>query len=63
MPMVRTDRNRYLAPLLHFKQRLHHAVHVHIPLKMVGLIEIPFLIAFCTAQMNKADTVAELIHH
>ena len=63
MPMVRADRDADSTSLLHFEQCLHHAVHVHIALQQVRLIEIPRSIAFGGPEMHEPYAVAELRHH
>ena len=63
MAVVRTHGNTHPASLLDLKQCLHHAVHIHVALKQVRLIEITLGITFGRAQMDETDPVAELPHH
>ena len=49
--------------LLHFQQSLHHAVHVHVTLQVIRLVEIALGITFGAPQMDEAHPVTELVHH
>ena len=61
--VVRADRNGYLSALLDFKQGFHDTVHVHVPLKMPGLVKIAVIVTLGASQMHETHPVPELEHH